>query len=93
MLDMKFVRENPELVETMLKNRNNPLSLDTFLSLEKERRSVLSDVETLKSERNQESQEISQMKRAGENADVLAAGTAWEWAMALLAKARLDWPA
>lgn len=69
MLDMKFVRENPELVETMLKNRNNPLSLDTFLSLEKERRSVLSDVETLKSERNQESQEISQMKRAGENAD------------------------
>jgi CheY-like chemotaxis protein/HPt (histidine-containing phosphotransfer) domain-containing protein len=33
------------------------------------------------------------LERAGENADVLAAGTAWEWAMALLAKARLDWPA
>ena len=69
MLDMKFVRENPEVVEKALKNRNNPLSLDGFLKLEQERRSVLAEVEVLKNERNQESQEISRMKRAGENAD------------------------
>ena len=69
MLDMKFVRENPAVVAAALKNRNNSLTLDTFLSLEKERRSVLAEVETLKSERNQASQEISRMKRSGENAD------------------------
>ncbi|KHK03149.1 response regulator [Desulfovibrio sp. TomC] len=33
------------------------------------------------------------LERAGEQGDRVAAGTAWEWASALLAKARLDWPA
>ncbi|OLN24571.1 PAS/PAC sensor hybrid histidine kinase [Desulfovibrio sp. DV] len=33
------------------------------------------------------------LERAGEHRDGVAAATAWEWASALLAKARLDWPA
>ena len=33
------------------------------------------------------------LERAGEQKDGVGAGTAWEWASALLAKARLDWPA
>lgn len=33
------------------------------------------------------------LERAGEQKDGVAAGAAWEWASALLAKARLDWPA
>lgn len=69
MLDIKFIRDNTELVETALKNRNMPMALDGFLAFEKERRSILTTVETLKSERNKASQEISQMKKNGENAD------------------------
>lgn len=69
MLDMKFVRENPEVVADALRKRNNPLSLESFLTLEKDRRSILAEVESLKNERNQASQEISRMKRAGEDAD------------------------
>ena len=34
MLDMKFVRENPELVEKAMKNRNMDMNLDEFLTLE-----------------------------------------------------------
>ena len=34
MLDLKFVRENLDVVKTMLKNRHNPLSLDEFEKLE-----------------------------------------------------------
>ena len=64
MLDIKFVRDNMELVQQALINRGNNLSLDEFLTLEKERRVLLSQVEVLKNKRNTVSQEISQLKRA-----------------------------
>jgi seryl-tRNA synthetase len=69
MLDSKFVRDNTEKVQTALKNRGGSISLDAFLSLEKERRDLLMEVEGLKSLRNSVTQEISRMKKAGENAD------------------------
>lgn len=69
MLDLKFIRENTELVEKALANRNMSMALDGFLALEKERRSILTNVEGLKSERNKASQEISQLKKEGQNAD------------------------
>ena len=71
MLDLKFVRENLDVVKTMLKNRHNPLSLDEFEKLEKERREILGEVEALKNKRNTASKEISVMKKNGENADAL----------------------
>jgi len=70
MLDMKFVRENPEKVEQAMKNRNMDKNLDDFLALEKKRREVLQQVEADKSQRNAVSGAISKMKKAGENADV-----------------------
>ncbi|MBQ5413383.1 MAG: serine--tRNA ligase [Schwartzia sp.] len=73
MLDLKFVRENLDVVKTMLKNRHNPLSLDEFEKLEKERREILGEVEALKNKRNTASKEISVMKKNGENADALVA--------------------
>lgn len=69
MLDVKFIRENTELVEQALANRNMPMALDSFLVLEKERRNILTKVEALKSERNKTSQEISQLKKSGQDAD------------------------
>jgi seryl-tRNA synthetase len=69
MLDMKFVRENPEKVIEAVHKRNGELNLDEFLALDKERREVTQQVELLKSERNSASQEIGKMKKAGQNAD------------------------
>jgi len=69
MLDMKFVRENPEKVEKAMKNRNMDKNLDDFLALEKKRREILQEVEADKSKRNLVSGEISKMKKSGENAD------------------------
>jgi len=71
MLDIKFVRDNVEIVQQTLINRGNKLSLDEFLALEKERRVLLSQVEVLKNKRNTVSQEISLLKKAKENADEL----------------------
>jgi len=72
-LDIKFVRENIEAVKEMLKKRNNSLSLDGFEEMEKKRREILSEVETLKAERNAVSKKIGAMKKAGENTDGIVA--------------------
>ncbi|MDF2565272.1 MAG: serS [Massilibacillus sp.] len=71
MLDIKFVRDNPEKVQEALKNRGNSMTLDAFIELEKERRQILGEVENLKSKRNAVSQQISVMKKNKENADDL----------------------
>ncbi|HWR41978.1 serine--tRNA ligase [Sporomusa sp.] len=69
MLDIKFVRDNPGKVEQALNNRGAAMSLDEFISREKERRELLAEVEILKNKRNTVSPEISKKKKAGENAD------------------------
>ncbi len=71
MLDIKYVRDNPQLVEEAMKKRGMNMGLAKFLDLEKSRRELLSEVETLKNKRNTVSQEISKLKRAGESAEDL----------------------
>lgn len=73
MLDIKFVRDNPELVLENLRKRHNPMNLDRFMELEKQRREVIAQTEALKSERNTVSKQISQMKKNKENADEVIA--------------------
>ena len=69
MLDMKFVRDNPEKVIEAVRKRNGELNLDEFLALDKERREITQQVEALKNERNTASKEIGKLKKAGENAE------------------------
>ena len=73
MLDMKFVRDNLDVVREMLKNRNNPLNLDGFTELEKKRREILNETEELKSRRNSTSKKIGAMKKAGEDTSAISA--------------------
>ena len=72
-LDIKFVRDHLDEVRTMLKNRQNNMSLDGFAELEQKRRNLLSEVETLKNQRNTVSKQISQMKKNKENTDAIVA--------------------
>ena len=69
MLDMKFVRDNPEKVIEAVHKRNGELNLDEFLALDKERRELTQQVEALKNERNTASKEIGKLKKAGEDAE------------------------
>jgi seryl-tRNA synthetase len=65
MLDMNFIREQPELVRKNLRDRQmDPSPVDAILALDERRRSMLTEVEALKAERNTVSKEISQMKDA-----------------------------
>jgi seryl-tRNA synthetase len=68
MLDLKYIRNNIEFLKGILENRNAKIDLDRFEQLDEERRELLSEVETLKYKRNNASQEVGKLKRAGEDA-------------------------
>lgn len=65
MLDLKFVRSNPDAVNAGLSKRGAKLSLDKFLLLDEKRRSLLGEVEELKHNRNKVSEEIGRRKKPG----------------------------
>ncbi len=65
MLDVKFIRENPEAVRQGLLNKNAKDIVDEVLALDEERRSFISKTEDLKAKKNQVSAQIPQMKKAG----------------------------
>ncbi|MDO4952575.1 MAG: serine--tRNA ligase [Synergistaceae bacterium] len=71
MLDLKWVRENPEEVAQMLKNRNNSFPLDELLKLDEKRKAALLEVEKLKEKRNAGAKQVGILKKNGENADAL----------------------
>ena len=73
MLDIKYVRSNPEDVIAGMKKRGMDLDLAPFLALDEKRRALLTEVEQLKNTRNTVSKEIGKMKKSGENADALVA--------------------
>ena len=69
MLDLKFVRSNPEVVQKALEKRGSNLSLSDFLASEEKRRKLLFEVEQLKSQRNIVSEDIAKLKKSGQNAE------------------------
>ena len=48
MLDIKFIRENPEVVKEEIKKRNMKIDLDVFLNLDKKKRELQQEVEDLR---------------------------------------------
>lgn len=67
MLDLKWIRENPDEVQKGLASKNVKFDLDAFLELDKQRRAALQEVETLKAERNRVNDEIARLKKAGQD--------------------------
>ena len=70
MLDLGFVRGNLELVEAKLRARGaDPVALlGDFRSLDLKRREAITQSETLKARRNELSQKVGALKKAGEDA-------------------------
>lgn len=74
MMDLRFVRENLELVKQKLKDRGAaPGLLDGFEDLDRERRKLLSGAEARKARRNKVSGEIAVLKKQGRDASALVA--------------------
>ena len=66
MLDLAFVRANLSLVEEKLRSRGADSSvLADFAKVDAERRAAITEVENLKKQRNELSEEFAKLKRAG----------------------------
>ncbi|MBP0962703.1 MAG: serine--tRNA ligase [Oscillospiraceae bacterium] len=67
MLDIKFIRTNPELVKTACRNRGKDMDalVDEILVIDEQRREINTRTEAMKAEQNKASKEIPAIKKAG----------------------------
>src|SRR6202050_1231972 len=77
MLDLNFVRENLPRVEEMLRQRGaDPAAvLRDFRDVDTERRKAITEAETMKARRNKASEDISKLKKSGQDASAAMAET------------------
>jgi len=67
MLDPKILRENPEKIQKMLKDRAVDFDFDGLVQLDKKRREFIIKTDELRKKRNIISLEIGQKKKAGQD--------------------------
>ena len=67
MLDPKILRENPETIKKMLKDRAVDFPLDNFIKLDKERRELIIKTDDLRKKKNEISLEIAQKKKSNQD--------------------------
>ena len=65
MLDPKLIREKPEIVKESLKKRGASFDLDRLIGLDEKRRTLIKEVEAMRSDRNATSDEIARLRKSG----------------------------
>lgn len=73
MLDIKMICENPEKVKESLAKKGCVIDFTELLKWDKDRKTLLQQVEADKAERNKVSAEIPALKKAGKNVDEIFA--------------------
>lgn len=65
MLDIKFIRQNPDSVKAAIRKRNYPFNLDEFLLLDEKRKLALSETESLYARQNKIAAEVKKIMASG----------------------------
>lgn len=73
MLDIKFIRENKDLVQAGAKKKHIAFDVDALLSIDDSRREILSNVEAKRAEQNKASEQIAVAKTPEERAPLIDA--------------------
>ena len=68
MLDLKFIRENPDIVQASLKHRRADISLSQLLDADRQWRYTQTEADKLRNYQNNVSKEIAELKRSNQNA-------------------------
>lgn len=71
MLDIKFLRQNVDLVKRKLAERGQDIDVDAFVRTDAKRRDILQEVESLRNERNAVSKQVGERKKRKEDAQDL----------------------
>ncbi len=73
MLDPKILKENPQIIQDMLKARAVDFDLDGLIESDQKRRELIFKTDEFKKRRNEIGNEISQKKKAGEDTSSILA--------------------
>lgn len=73
MLDLKYIRENPQVVKDAVEVKGENCDIDAILSLDEKRRELISEKESLEAKKNRVSKEISIAKKQGQDVSSLIA--------------------
>lgn len=71
MLKLEYIRSNAEVVKKAMRDRGMKVNIDELLKSDEERRKLLSEVETLKHQRNIQSDDIGKLIKEGKDAEKL----------------------
>ena len=71
MLDPKLIRDQPEKVRKMIRDRAVKFDFDNMLELDKKRRDLIKETDELRKKRNQMSISIAKAKKSNEDASTL----------------------
>ena len=71
MLDLAFIRKNPDAVREAIRKKGERADVDGILALDAERRKTLAEFESLRGEQKRVSREIAAQKKRNEPADEL----------------------
>ncbi|MDI6742605.1 MAG: serine--tRNA ligase [Smithella sp.] len=71
MLDIKYLRQNIDVVRKKMDERGQKIDFDRFLELDAKRRDILQSVETLRNERNSVSKQVGELKKQKADASAL----------------------
>src|SRR6478736_10135115 len=72
MLDLRLIREQPEQVKAAVASLFTEAPIDEIIATDERRRSVLTEVEQLKAERNEGSKLVTKAKDAEERQQLIA---------------------
>lgn len=71
MLDLKFIRESPDLVKRAVRLKGEKDNVDEILKLDEKRRELIKRGDALKAKRNDVTEEIANLKKQGKDATEL----------------------
>lgn len=71
MIDIRLIRNNPELLREAIEKRNSKFDVESMMMLDERRRELLVKVEKMKSKQNADSKLIPKYKKEGKDVSVL----------------------
>ncbi|MBI5124916.1 MAG: serine--tRNA ligase [Planctomycetes bacterium] len=71
MLDLNFIRKNPEEVKRAVREKHERVDVEHLLRLDTDRRELLHQIETLRKQLNEGSKRVSELKKQRQDADTL----------------------
>lgn len=73
MLDIKWIRQEPEQFDAAMQRRGSDIRASSILALDEQKRALQTEAQELRHKRKELAKEIGQLKAKGENADTLLA--------------------